>query len=79
MDLDPNIPIELTLSLGKVNLVLSALSKAPYEQVAGLIAEIQQTASTQIVAKQQASQMAANLATAPASAATAAAEQPAQE
>lgn len=52
MQIDGNTPVTITLSLDKVNNVLGALSAQPYQQVAGLIAEIQLQASTQLKAAQ---------------------------
>jgi hypothetical protein len=48
MQLDGKTPITLNLSLDKVNVVLGSLSAQPYQQVAGLIADIQQQASAQL-------------------------------
>ncbi|TXH09426.1 MAG: hypothetical protein E6R03_16775 [Hyphomicrobiaceae bacterium] len=53
MDLDQNMPINLSLPLGQVNIVLAALSTQPYDRVAGLIAEIQRQAAPQVMAAQQ--------------------------
>jgi hypothetical protein len=53
MQLDGNMPINVTLSLDKINVVLGALSTLPYERVAGLIAEVQQQAAPQVMAAQQ--------------------------
>ena len=43
-----NTPVNLTLPLGAVNMILSALGKAPYEQVADLVQSIREQASPQI-------------------------------
>lgn len=53
MQLDGNQPIALSLTLDKINVILGALSKMPFESVAGLITEIQQQAHGQILAAQQ--------------------------
>ena len=45
-----NKSINLTLPLGAVNLILSALAKAPYEQVADLVQAIRDQALPQIPA-----------------------------
>lgn len=49
---DNNIIITLNLTLAKTNSVLGALSKMPFEQVAGLITEIQQQAGPQVMEQQ---------------------------
>jgi hypothetical protein len=41
-------PINLTLPLGAVNMVMAALGKAPYEQVAELVQSIREQAIPQI-------------------------------
>lgn len=43
-----NTSISLTLPLGAVNMILSALAKAPYEQVADLVQAIREQAIPQI-------------------------------
>ena len=43
-----NTPIALTLPLGAVNIVLAALAKAPYEQVADLVQSIREQAIPQV-------------------------------
>jgi len=43
-----NTPVNLTLPLGAVNMVLAALAKAPYEQVADLVQSIREQAIPQI-------------------------------
>lgn len=43
-----NTQIELKLPLGAVNMVLAALAKAPYEQVADLVQAIKEQAIPQI-------------------------------
>jgi len=43
-----NTPITLTLPLGGVNMVLAALAKAPYEQVADLVQAIREQAIPQV-------------------------------
>jgi hypothetical protein len=43
-----NTSINLTLPLGAVNMVLAALAKAPYEQVADLVQSIREQAIPQI-------------------------------
>lgn len=48
MAINGNTPINLTLSVDAINVVLGSLSTMPYERVAGLIANIQQQAATQI-------------------------------
>jgi hypothetical protein len=45
-----NTSINLTLPLGAVNLILSALAKAPYEQVVDLVQAIREQALSQIPA-----------------------------
>ena len=45
-----NTSINLTLPLGAVNMVLSALAKAPYEQVADLVQTIRTQTIPQIPA-----------------------------
>jgi hypothetical protein len=50
MQIDGNTTISLRLSLDKVNTVLGALSSQPYQQVAGLITDIQQQATAQLQA-----------------------------
>ena len=42
------VSINLTLPLGAVNVVLAALSKAPYEQVADLVQAIKEQAIPQV-------------------------------
>ena len=44
---------EFKLSLDEANLILSALGKAPFEQVAGLIGNIRQQAEPQLARVQQ--------------------------
>jgi hypothetical protein len=48
MNEELNTPITLTLPLGGVNLVLAALAKAPYEQVADLVQAIREQAIPQV-------------------------------
>lgn len=48
MNEELNTPIALTLPLGAVNLVLLALAKAPYEQVADLVQSIREQTIPQI-------------------------------
>lgn len=48
MQLDGKTPLNLTLTLDMVNIVLAALSTQSYERVAGIIAAIQQQAAPQI-------------------------------
>lgn len=48
MPIDESTSVTFTLSLGKVNTVLAALSSLPYQQVAGLITDIQQQATQQL-------------------------------
>ena len=43
-----NTQIELKLPLGAVNMVLAALAKAPYEQVADLVQAIKEQAIPQV-------------------------------
>jgi len=43
-----NTSIELKLPLGAVNMILSALAKAPYEQVADLVQSIREQTIPQI-------------------------------
>ena len=43
-----NTPVNLTLPLGAVNMVLTALAKAPYEQVADLVQSIREQTIPQI-------------------------------
>ena len=43
-----NTPVELKLPLGAVNMVLAALAKAPYEQVADLVQSIREQTIPQI-------------------------------
>jgi hypothetical protein len=45
-----NTSISLTLPLGAVNMILSALAKAPYEQVADLVQAIRDQAIPQVPA-----------------------------
>ena len=47
-----NTKIELKLPLGAVNMVLAALAKAPYEQVADLVQAIKEQAIPQVPAPQ---------------------------
>lgn len=49
-----NQPITLELNVDAVNVILAALSKAPYEAVADLIANVRQQAMGQLQAAQQA-------------------------
>ena len=49
-----NTPIELKLPLGAVNMVLAALAKAPYEQVADLVQAIKEQAIPQVPVPAQA-------------------------
>jgi hypothetical protein len=42
------VSINLTLPLGAVNMVLAALAKAPYEQVADLVQAIKEQAIPQV-------------------------------
>lgn len=48
MNEELNTPINLTLPLGAVNIVLAALAKAPYEQVADLMQSIREQAIPQV-------------------------------
>lgn len=48
MNEELNTPIALTLPLGAVNIVLAALAKAPYEQVADLVQSIREQAIPQV-------------------------------
>jgi len=48
MNEELNTPISLTLPLGAVNMVLAALAKAPYEQVADLVQSIREQAIPQV-------------------------------
>ena len=48
MNEELNTPIALTLPLGGVNMVLAALAKAPYEQVADLVQAIREQAIPQV-------------------------------
>ena len=48
MNEELNTPITLTLPLGGVNMVLAALAKAPYEQVADLVQSIREQAIPQV-------------------------------
>jgi hypothetical protein len=48
MNEELNTPIELKLPLGAVNIVLAALAKAPYEQVADLVQTIREQAIPQV-------------------------------
>ena len=48
MNEELNTPIKLTLPLGAVNLVMAALGKAPYEQVADVVQAIREQAIPQI-------------------------------
>ena len=48
MNEELNTPITLTLPLGGVNMVLAALAKAPYEQVADLVQAIREQAIPQV-------------------------------
>jgi hypothetical protein len=41
-------PIDLKLPLGAVNMILAALAKAPYEQVADLVQAIKEQAIPQV-------------------------------
>ena len=43
-----NTSIELKLPLGAVNMILAALAKAPYEQVADLVQAIKEQAIPQV-------------------------------
>lgn len=49
---DNNIIITLNLTLAKTNILIGALVKQPFEQVAGLIQEIQQQAGPQVMEQQ---------------------------
>ena len=48
MQLDGNKNLVINVSLDMTNTILKALSAQPYEQVAGIIASIQQQASIQL-------------------------------
>lgn len=48
MQLDGNKNLVINVSLDMTNMILKALSAQPYEQVAGIIASIQQQASIQL-------------------------------
>lgn len=48
MEINGNTPIMVTLSLDAINATINALSKQPYEQVAGIIQSIQQQAQAAI-------------------------------
>lgn len=48
MQIDGNKNLVINMSLDMTNVVLKALSAQPYEQVAGIIASIQQQASIQL-------------------------------
>jgi hypothetical protein len=51
---DLKTPIALTLTLGSLNIVMAALGKAPYEQVADLVQSIREQAIPQIQKPQDA-------------------------
>ena len=46
--MDGNTPLQFTLSLDMTKVVLSSLGAQPYEKAAGIIASIQQQASSQL-------------------------------
>lgn len=48
MQIHPQTPIALNLTVETVNTVLGALSAQPYDKVAALIASIQQQAAPQV-------------------------------
>lgn len=48
MQVDGNKNLVINVSLDMTNMILKALSAQPYEHVAGIIASIQQQASTQL-------------------------------
>lgn len=48
MNEELNAPIKLTLPLGAVNIVMAALGKAPYEQVADVVQSIREQAIPQV-------------------------------
>lgn len=48
MQIDPNKNLVISVSIDMTNAILKALSAQPYEQVAGIIATIQQQASSQL-------------------------------
>lgn len=48
-----NTQIELKLPLGAVNMILAALAKAPYEQVADLVQAIKEQAIPQVPVPEQ--------------------------
>lgn len=48
MQLDGNKNLVINVTLDMTNVILKALSAQPYEQVAGIIASIQQQASIQL-------------------------------
>jgi len=47
----------LNLTIDQINVILAALSNAPYAQVVALIAEIQKQGQEQLLAKQTQSQL----------------------
>jgi hypothetical protein len=57
--------LKFELKLEEANLILAALAKAPYEQVAGLITNMQQQAQPQLPALEEAQKAAASQAEAP--------------
>lgn len=52
MQINGNTPVNLTLSVDAVNTLLASLSAQPYERVAGLIDNIKQQATAQLVPPQ---------------------------
>lgn len=56
MQIDGNMSVTLSLTVDQANVILSSLGTQPFDKVVNIITLIQQQASNQIVAAQQAAQ-----------------------
>lgn len=52
MKIDGNTPVNVTLNLEQLNVVLTSLGSQPYDRVAPIVTSIQQQVTTQINALQ---------------------------
>lgn len=52
MKIDGNTPVNVTLNLEQLNVVLTSMGTQPYDRVAPIVASIQQQVTTQINALQ---------------------------
>lgn len=54
MGIDNDKEIHVTLTVGKLNVILDALSQRPFKDVAGIISEVHQQVTPQLVPQQTA-------------------------